>query len=115
MAAKSILEAFPDESVPALRALYRRGDALTRGNIVRSSGGIPGGDAVRDLLVGALEDKSFCEETSPESVGEPLRVCDVAYNQLVLRYRVKGMLRTIGPAHRVEIRDYHIGILKTKL
>ena len=115
MAAKSILEAFPDESVPALRALYRRGDALTRGNIVRSSGGIPGGDAVRDLLVGALEDKSFCEAASPESVGEPLRVCDAAYNQLVLRYRVKGMLRTIGPAHRVEIRDYHIGILKTKL
>ena len=115
VAAQSILEAFPDESVPALRALYGRSNALTRGNIVRGSGGIPGGDAVRGLLVGALEDKSICEEASPESVGEPLRVCDVAYNQLVLRCRVKDVLRTIGPGHRVEIRDYHIGILKTKL
>jgi hypothetical protein len=115
VAAKSILEAFPEESVPALRALYGRSDALTRGNIVRASGGIPGGDSVRDLLVGALEDKSLCEEASPESVGEPLRVCDVAYNQLVLRYGVNEVLRTIGPVHRLEIRDYHIGILKTKL
>jgi hypothetical protein len=116
VAAKSILEAFPDESVPALRALYGRSGAPTRGNIVRGSGGIAGDDdAVRDLLVAALEDKSFCDEASPESIGEPLRVCDVAYNQLVLRYRVKDVLRTIGPVHSVEMRDYHIGILKKKL
>ena len=26
-----------------------------------------------------------------------MRICDLAYNQLVLRYRIKNVLRTIGP------------------
>jgi hypothetical protein len=115
LAARSILEAFPDRSVAALAALFGRSEPVTRGNIARAVGGIPGGDDVKKLLLAALEDNSPCEEADPESVGEPLRVCDVAYNQLVLRYGIKGVLRTIGSAHRMEVRDHHIGILKTRL
>lgn len=113
--AKRILEVFPEESVKRLLEIYRQGDAVTRGNIVRASGNIAGGDPVKDLLVRALDDKTFCEEESHEAVGEPLRVCDVAYNQLVLRYGMKNVLRTIGPVHRIEVRDYHIDILKGRL
>ena len=95
--------------------LYSRSDAATRGNIVRASGKIPGDDPVRDFLILALDDKSPCEEEGLDALGEPLRVCDVAYNQLVLRYNVKRVLRTLGPMHRIEVREYHIGVLKTKL
>jgi hypothetical protein len=113
--AKRILEVFPDESVPRILELYKRSDAVTRGNIIRASGKIAGGDPINNLLLSALDDKTFCEEESPEAVGEPLRICDVAYNQLVQRYQVKNVLRTIGPIYRIEVRDYHIDILKTKL
>ena len=44
-----------------------------------------------------------------------MRICDVAYNQLVLRYRIKNVLRTIGPIYRPENRDYHISVLKGRL
>lgn len=44
-----------------------------------------------------------------------MRICDLAYNQLVLRYRLKNVLRTIGPVHRIETQDSHIEILKGKL
>ena len=50
-----------------------------------------------------------------ETVGEPLRICDVAYNQLVLRYNVKGVLRVIGTIHKIDVRNYHIEKLKALL
>ena len=42
----------------------------------------------------------------------PLRVCDVAYNLIVLHYGIQNVLRTIGTVHRIEVRDYHIDKLK---
>ncbi len=115
MVARRILAAFPDESMPRLLELYARGNAATRGNVVRAAGSVPGGDRVRSFLRAALEDKSVCEESSPEAMGEPLRVCDVAYNQLVVGSGVKGVLRTLSPAHSLAAREYHIGVLKTRL
>lgn len=115
VAARRILAAFPDESVPRLLELYDRGNAITRGNVVRAAGGMPGDARVRDFLRAALEDKNVCEAASPEELGEPLRVCDVAYNQLVVGLGVKGVLRTIGPIHSLAAREYHIGVLKTRL
>ncbi len=67
-----------------------------------------GGDVIRLLLIEALDDDTSCEDRLPETVGEPLRICDVAYNQLVLRYNIKGVLRTIGTVHNLEAREYHI-------
>ena len=112
LTAKRILEVFPDEAVPSMRELYHRSDAITRGNILSASGGIAGGPAVKEMLVKALDDKSAAEEETPEMLGEPLRVCDIAYNELVLRYHVRGVLRTICTAHTIKIRDYHINKLK---
>jgi len=113
--ARRILEAFPEQSVAPLLEAYSRGDLVTKGNIVRALGKISGGDAIRNLLLGALADQRFCEGEDTLSGGTPLRLCDVAYNQLVLRYRIKGVLRTISPAYSIEARDYHIGLLKAKL
>ncbi len=45
---------------------------------------------VRSILTNALDDKQFCEEELPDSMGDPLRVCDVAYNQIVLHFRNSG-------------------------
>jgi hypothetical protein len=113
--AKKILEVFPSESVGALLMLYKKGDAVTKGNIIRASGNIAGGQRIRSLLIKALDDKTFCEKKNPEMEGERLRICDQAYNQLVLRYKVKNVLRTVGNAYTIEDRDYHINILKKRL
>jgi len=113
--AKKILHVFPDEAIDSLSEIYSTGNAVAKGNAIRVSGKMAGGQAIRSLLIEALDDKTFCEERYPEISGEPLRVCDIAYNQLVLRYMIRNVLRTIGTAHRIEIRDYHIDILKSRL
>jgi hypothetical protein len=112
--AKKILEVFPDKSVNKLLNLYKRGDAVTKGNVIRASGNIAG-KRIRNLLIKALDDKTFCEGENPEIDGIPLRISDVAYNQLILRYKVENVRRSIGNADTIEVRDYHIGILKSKL
>jgi len=111
---KKVFEVFPEQSIPRLLKLYATGDATTRGNVIRVSGGLVGPE-ITALLVNALDDKTFCDPEDPEIDGRPLRICDVAYNQLVLRYRIKNVLRTIGPIHRPENRDYHIAVLKGRL
>jgi len=110
--AKKIFEMFPDESSPILTNLFNRSDDITRGNIILASGEVSGGQQIKNLLIKALNDKSFAEDKAPDMDGEPLRICDIAYNQLVLRYKVTGVLRTITHAHDIETRDHHINILK---
>jgi hypothetical protein len=39
----------------------------------------------------------------------------MAYNQLVLRYGIRNMHRTIGPGNPVEVRDQLINMLKTAI
>jgi hypothetical protein len=112
--AKAILTVFPEDSIPRLLALYENGDPITKGNIIRVSGSLAGPD-VGNFLMKALDEKTFCDPEDPEVDGPPMRICDLAYNQLVLRYRLKNVLRTIGPVHRIETRDSHIEILKGKL
>lgn len=109
--AKKILHIFPEDSMPILLDLYESGNSLVKGNIIFALGNLEG-QTVRDILVEALDDQTFCQERHDQMNGEPLRICDLAYNQLVLRYRIKKVLRTIGNVHRIEIRDYHINILK---
>jgi hypothetical protein len=111
---KNILKAFPHASIDKLVELYDNGDSVTRGNIVRAIGQMAG-DQPRKMLMDALYDKTIFDEEDSEMVGEPLRICDLAYNQLVLRYKIKDVLRTIGCSHRIETRDYHIDILKNRL
>ena len=115
LVAKRILETFPEDAAPVLVSLYEQGDAVTRSNIIRAAGNIAGGQEIRSLLIRALDDTSVYEEENPDSSGPPMRICDLAYNQLVLRYNVRNVLRTISSALTLENRDYHIGILKGML
>ncbi len=110
--AKKILQMFPNESQGYLAELFNSGDPGMRRNVVHAVAGMPGSDFTRYILMNALEDKSVCEENFPDTPGEPLRVCDVAYNLIVLHYQVQNVLRTIGTVHRIEVRDYHINKLK---
>jgi hypothetical protein len=112
--AKKIFEVFPDEATPVIVKLYNSSNDIARGNIIRASGEVAGGPPIKDMLIKALDDKSFAEEVTPELLGEPLRICDIAYNQIVLRYGVRNVLRTISSSHRVETRDYQIQVLKNK-
>jgi hypothetical protein len=114
IAARRILEAFPADAVPALVKLYARTNGITRGNIVRVCLRI-GGEPIRNLLLNALADQTPCQGEDWNSGGEPMRVCDEAYNEIVLRYRLNGVLRTLSPAHSIETRQYHLAVLKTKL
>ena len=112
--AKKIFEVFPQESAPRLLKLYASGDATTRGNIIRASGNVAGPE-IGALLVNALNDKTYAEAENSEVDGVPMRICDLAYNQLVPRHKVKNVLRAIGPNLRLENRDYHISMLKGRL
>jgi PKD repeat protein len=110
--AKEILRAFSDDALPALVRLYYSARPPIKRNVIRVLGRMPGEQVVRNLLIKALEDKSICQEEDDDVAGDPLRICDEAYNQLVLRYMIENVLRTIGPVHRIEVRDYHINRLK---
>jgi hypothetical protein len=113
--AKKTLEVFPDKAVNKLLYLYETSGPVMRGNVIRVSGKLAGGEAIKNLFIEALDDKAFCETKHPEITGKPLRICDVAYNQLVLRYRIKKVLRTLGPLHAIEVRNYHIDVLKDRV
>jgi hypothetical protein len=110
--AKQVLHVFPGVALESLLDLYGSAGPKVRRNVVYVLGEMAGGKTVRALLIHALDDTATCEEASPETVGDPLRVCDVAYNPLVIRYKVKGVLRTIGTVHDIEVRDHHIEKLK---
>jgi PKD repeat protein len=114
--AEQIFKMFPDEAIDPLLKLYQNGDPITRANVVRASGVIANHPSIYQLLITALDDEDFFEEVEGvESIGNPMRVCDHAYNQIVLKYQIKSVLRTISSAHRVERRDNHIEILKKVL
>lgn len=113
--AKKIFQQFPDEAVKKLEEEYKKADPGLKGNIIQVLGGLSDEGKVKPILMKALNNDSFCEEEHPEMEGIPLRVCDAAYNQLVLRYRIKDVLRTISTIHRIDTRDYHISILKERL
>jgi len=113
--AKKILQLFCDESIQPLLELYENGGAIIKGNVIRVSGSLVDEPAVRNMLVKALDDKTSCENKHPEASESPLRICDLAYNQLVLHYKLKNLLRAISIMHNMEVRDYHIDILKSKL
>ena len=114
--AKKILHIFPDHAIDFLLNRYGTGDAITRGNIIGVLGGMESkNDTIKHILIDALGDTTTCETENPEIAGLPLRICDVAYNQLILRYDIKDTLRVIGNIHRIEVRDYHIERLKKLL
>lgn len=110
--AKRIFETFPEDAVIILVPLYDRSDEVTRANILQAAGKLAGGQQTRELFMRALNDRAAYEDENPDSSGRPMRICDMAYNQLVLRYNIRNVLRTISPSHALQTRDYHIGILK---
>jgi hypothetical protein len=115
IAARKILEAFPEQAVAPLLEAYEKAGLATKGNIIRASGALSSGEAIRKLLFGALGDRSLCDKEDWQSSGTPSRLCDVAYNQIVLRYEIKGVLRTISPSYSIDARDDQIRALKAKL
>lgn len=112
--AKGIFEVFPVEATPRLLSVYENSGVVTKSNIILASGKIAGGSPVKDLLVRALDDKTFYEEDNPDLWGVSLRICDLAYNQLVFRYKISDLARVISTAYDIKDRDYHIDILKKR-
>jgi hypothetical protein len=113
--AKKILQVFPDEAFDSLLELYANSPPPIRANVIRVLGEMAGNQEIKSVLINALDDTSLCERKHLEESGIPLRICDVAYNQLVLRYEIKGVLRTIGTVHTIEQREYHIDVLRNLL
>ena len=112
--AKAVLQNFSAEAVGPLLSLYLNGDPTAKGNAIRVLGGM-NDRRIGALLVEALDDISFREEENPEVVGEPLRVCDEAYNQIVLHFKIREVPRTIGNATSIEDREDYIEALKSLL
>jgi hypothetical protein len=114
--AKKIFQSFPNESMELLKREYESGNALIRGNIIEMIGKIDQETEVRPLLIEALNDQTPCEPIYPDMPeAVPLRVCDKAYNQTVLRYGFRDVLRTISTMHSIEARDHHIQTLKNRI
>ena len=113
--AGKVFRVFSAESIDGLLTLFDSSNTLARGNVVKAAGQLVDQPAIADLLKGALDDRGVYEDNHPESTGEPLRICDLAYNQLVLNLKIKNVLRMIGTSHSIENRDYHIAQLKGQL
>jgi hypothetical protein len=112
--AKRILQIFPERSMDRLLDLYSSAGPKIRANVIYVVGQMVGGQVPGDLLSEALYDTSICQEVTAETLGEPLRICDVAYNQLVIRYSLDNVLRAIGTGHSIDVRDYHIRALQAR-
>jgi hypothetical protein len=112
--ARHVVNYFADVSANRIVNLYNDKDPHVRGRAVKAGGELSDNKSVKNMLVKALNDKSDSEDNIAEMEGNPLRVCDVAYNQLVLNEDVTGVLRTIGTGLPISDRDYHIDILKQK-
>ena len=112
---KKILKVFAEQAIDQLLELYYSEDPAVRANFARVAGELSYIDPIRELLMEALDDKETCEQSTIEMVGEPLRVCDVSYNQLVLHDEIRNVLRSIGTGLSYEDRDYQIEVLKEKL
>ena len=112
---KKILRAFSDDAAEQILGLYESADVILKGNIINVCGQMVGNQAISNMLIDALDDETAYDDKQPQTAGEPLRICDLAYNQLVLGYKIKNVLRTIGTGHSIEVRDYHINILKNQL
>ena len=111
--AEEVLISLNKKALRRMLEKYEISDSLTKGNIIHVVSKFDNNDRrIRDLLSNALEDNSFCEEEDDTIGGTPLRVCDVAYNELVLRYDIQEVPRTIGSIHRVTVRDEQIKNLK---
>jgi len=109
---------FPHESLPRLLELYSIAEPMTKGNIIVVLGNMEGGEAIRNLLIRALYDKTFCNEQNPEIDEKPFRICDEAYNQLLFRYKIykrKKGLPFITDSNSINARDHYIDLLKNRL
>lgn len=113
--AKMILTVFKEDAITTLISYYSSVNNVGKGNIILVLGSMLNNQAVRSLLVNALDDSRFCEERVSEVSGDPLRISDVAYNQLVLHDGITGVLRTIGSVDSIETRNFHIETLKNRL
>jgi len=113
--AKRVCQVFPDQAVDALLDIYSSTSARIRANVIYVVGQMAGGPAVKNLLVEALYDTTVCQPVTDETLGDPLRICDAAYNQLVIRYKIPDVLRVIGSVHSIDVRDYHIQQLLDRL
>jgi PKD repeat protein/uncharacterized protein YdeI (BOF family) len=110
-----VLRVFSQDALGSLLELYRTGSPVVKRNVIHVLSGVPGERMIKDLFIKALWDRTFCQVEDQEVEGNPLRLCDEAYNVLVVRYGIKNTLRTIGTAHSLEARDYHIERLKSAL
>ena len=112
-----ILRVFPHESLPRMLELYSVAEPITKGNIIVVIGNMEGGEAIRNLLIDALDDKTVCNEQNHEMDEKPFRICDEAYNQLLFRYKIykgeKG-LPFITDANSIDTRDHYIDLLKNR-
>lgn len=113
--AKRVFQIFPDEALDDLLDIYDGGGPKVKANVIYALGQMAGGETVKVLLVEALDETNYCQDVTSETLGEPLRVCDTAYNQLVLRYKVKNVLRTIGTSHSIDVRDYYVALIRHQI
>ena len=114
---KRIFEIFPNESTTNILKAYESSDLATKINIIKAIGNIEDNESrvIKRLFLAALEDKTEFDLEKTEITGESMRICDYTYNQLVYRYRIKKVLRSIGNFHSIETREYHIERLKNHL
>ena len=114
--AKRIFRQYPGIAIEVLKREYDNAGGVLRCNIIEMLGSLNTDDAsVKEILASALENDTFCDIDFSEQEGVSLRISDTAYNQLAAKNKVSGVLRTIGPAHRVEDRDRNIEALRKNI
>jgi hypothetical protein len=113
--AKKVLETFPEISRIRFVEMYTAADPIVKGNLLRAGGSLAGDNRIHELLVAALKDTTPAEPEEIQELGLPMRLCDLAYNQLMLEHRFKGIPRTLGSSHSLTARDLSIQEMKLLL
>ena len=114
--AKIVSKVFSADAEVLISNEYKKSTAQTKANMLMVLGQMSGNRA-RAILTEALNDQSAYEEDYAGMEGIPLRICDMAYNQLRLRYadELVDLPRTIGNPDRIEKRDFYVADMKGRL
>lgn len=109
--ARQVLKAMGEPALQRLLELSAAEDPFFKRNILYALSDFDRQEAI-DILVTALDDRSQCKKVTPETFRRPLRVCDEAYNLLVLKLSPPGLRAPLGQVHTLDQRDERVAAFR---
>jgi len=109
--ARRILKAIGEPALQRLLQLSGTDDPFFKRNMLYALSDFDRREAI-EILIAALDDRDQCKKVMPETFRRPLRVCDEAYNLLVLKLSPPDLRAPLGQAHTLNQRDERVAAFK---